>query len=175
MTAAEQREPSSVGDFASGAVIDHTERFRYQLWRTWDPNKERLLWVMLNPSTADHTNNDPTIRKCIGFAKLWGYGSIEVVNLFALRSREPRNLVTTSDRIGEWNDTAISRAVARAGCVVAAWGAPSWPFVSSRALEVEAELPGTVYCLGRTNHGHPKHPLFPAYATPPESFRRLAP
>jgi hypothetical protein len=76
----------------SGAELSACRTYRYRLWRQWDADLAPVVWVMLNPSTADESADDPTIRKCIGFAQRWGYGGIEVVNLYAYRSPDPRQL-----------------------------------------------------------------------------------
>ena len=73
-----------------GAVIDPTGLYRYSLWREWNPDAAQITFIMLNPSRADATNDDPTIRRCINFASSWGYGYLEVVNLFAYRTSHPQ-------------------------------------------------------------------------------------
>ncbi|HKV84961.1 MAG TPA: DUF1643 domain-containing protein, partial [Ktedonobacterales bacterium] len=104
----------------SGAVFSGV--YRYLLWRTWDAALSRLLWVMLNPSTAGETMDDPTIRRCVSFSRRWGFGGIEVVNLFALRAASPKELQRTPDQIGAENDRYIAEAASRATGIVVAWG-----------------------------------------------------
>ncbi len=87
----------------NGAVLSADGVYRYRLWRTWDASKPTLAFLMLNPSTADATEDDPTIRRCLGFAKEWGYGSLVVVNLFALRSPNPDALRENDDPVGPEN------------------------------------------------------------------------
>jgi hypothetical protein len=109
---------------------------------------------MLNPSTADAHHDDATIRRCIGFARSWGFGGVEIVNLFAYRARDPRELLRVADPVGPRNARFIQMAIARAALVVLAWGAH--PSVSRRAA---LSLP-RARCLGLTRAGHPRHPLY---------------
>ena len=97
-------------------------QYRYLLWRYWGEAK-RLVWVLLNPSTADARQDDPTIRRCVGFAKGWGYDGIQVVNLFAYRATDPRELKAVVDPVGPRNDEFIERAARGHEMVVVAWGA----------------------------------------------------
>lgn len=144
--------------------------YRWLLWRAWDPDLPSMVWVMLNPSTASATRDDPTIARCVGFAKAWGYGRIDVVNLYALRATKPRALWTHPDPVGEHNDRWIRRATQRAGLVVAAWGAHGER--GYRAAHVAAWLGDLhpVYCLGTTRSGQPRHPLYVPGATTPQVY-----
>jgi hypothetical protein len=121
---------------------------------------------MLNPSTADETHDDPTIRRCIDFSRRWGFGSLEVVNLFALRATCPRILMSASDPIGPYNDDHILAAAGRANLLIAAWGIHGdhlW-----RAQRVAGLLEShRVRCLGLTSGGQPRHPLYVPATTPP--------
>ena len=145
----------------SGATFDPTGRYRYSLWREWDRESPRIAFVLLNPSTADATRNDPTIRRCIGFARSWGYGSVEVVNLFAYRSKDPAILRKVPDPIGPKNGFYIRKATRRARDTVVAWGNHGSLFNRDRgALDNLLERGDIVYCLGRTQAGHPRHPLY---------------
>ena len=146
-----------------GADISEDGKYRYRLWREWGSNG-RLPWIMLNPSTADATVDDATIRKCIGFAKRWGYGGIEVVNLFALRATDPKVCRAAFDWGGERNDRAIISAVAGVG-VVCAWG--NFPWASARAkivLTLVRDAASEVVCLGYSANGSPYHPLMQPYS-----------
>ena len=114
---------------------------------------------MLNPSTADASRDDPTIRRCVGFARRWRFGGVVVVNLFALRATEPRALREALRPIGRANDRHIRRAAARAAVVVIAWGAHG--VFGERARAVERMLSRReLRCLGRTRSGEPRHPLY---------------
>lgn len=139
------------------AVIDG--EYRYQLSRQWDTGRH-LSVIMLNPSIADGTQDDPTIRRCIGFAKRHGLAGLRVVNLFALRSTNPAALRSHPDPVGPRNDEFILDA-AKDGLLVAAWGAHG--FAGSRAAEVAATLAGAgvnLQAWGTTKAGHPGHPLY---------------
>jgi hypothetical protein len=105
------------------AVISDCGRYRYLLRRTWDARRPRVLFVMLNPSTADADNDDPTIRSCIRLSRALNYGSIEVVNLFSFRATKPDDLLEASDPIGPKNDGSIECAIVRCDLHICAWGA----------------------------------------------------
>ena len=149
------------------ANISACGKYRYSLTREWSDG-HRLGYVMLNPSTADADVDDPTIRKCVGFAKQFGFGGIEVVNLFALRSTDPHGLLSAEDPVGPDNDKAIVDALSRCQTVVAAWGA--WggrDVATARVVAVRglAKASGrTLQCLRATKDGHPGHPLYIPYS-----------
>jgi hypothetical protein len=145
---------------------DRTYRFR--LSRVWDPAGPRLHFCMLNPSTADAFVLDPTVRRCVGFARAWGYGALEVTNVFALRSTDPSVLYGHHDPVGHGNDDAIRAAAAAAALTVAAWGVHATLADRNRAvLELLAATGATVVALRVTKDGHPGHPLYvPAAVTP---------
>ncbi len=113
---------------------------------------------MLNPSTADAETDDPTIRRCIGFARKWGFQELQVGNLFAWRATDPRELKQALDPVGPENDRHLMTMSGCADVVIAAWGARG--NYRNRAAEVLDLLEGTVYHLGLTKQGHPKHPLY---------------
>jgi hypothetical protein len=133
--------------------------YRYELTRRWTSGSF-VTWIMLNPSTADASTDDPTIRRCSGFARLWGFGAMAVVNLFALRATDPRELKASDDPVGPQNDDAIHDAVVKSRLTVAAWGAHgSLHDRAAEVVELVAEL-RPLYCLGQTRYGHPRHPLY---------------
>lgn len=109
-------------DGFAAATFDENHDYRYRLSRVWDDTLPRVVWCMLNPSTASAFRSDPTVSRVISFSRRWGYGAAEVVNLFALRSSSPSKLVLSADPVGSANDAAVSDAVAAADLVVAAWG-----------------------------------------------------
>lgn len=149
------------------AVISDCGKYRYLLRRTWDHTKPRVLFVMLNPSTADAEIDDATIRSCIRLSKDYGYGSFEVVNLFALRATDPAELQRAADPIGPKNDDVIEAAIGRCDMAICAWGAH--PMASSRASTVRSLLRQrrpAVFCFGKTKAGAPKHPLYIKSGTP---------
>ena len=115
-------------------------RYRYRLSRTWDPTGPVVAFVMLNPSTADAEVLDPTVRRCVGFARGWGFGSLEVVNLFAFRATDPRDLLRAAAPVGAANDRAILDAASAADRVVVAWGTRGTHL--GRATEVAASAAG---------------------------------
>ena len=114
---------------------------------------------MLNPSTADAEKFDPTVRRCFGFARDWGFGGLEVVNLFALRSTYPDLLGKAGDPVGPGNDAAILTAVEGSDLVVAAWGIHGRLHGRDRAVLKLIEGIADLYCLGTTKAKDPLHPL----------------
>jgi len=161
---------SPIQDNRHGAVISDDNEYRYRLSRTWDTEKPTLAWVMLNPSTADETDNDPTCRRCINFAKDWGYGSIVIVNLFALRTPDPSNLRDHADPVGPENDEYLRDVCDEAEMVVAAWGANG--SLNGRAMEVAELLDGDLHALDTTKDGHPVHPLYQPSDADPEPWNK---
>ena len=148
----------------SSAVISDCGTYRYRLTRNWS-NERDACFIMLNPSTADASRDDPTIRRCIAFAKSWGCGGIVVVNLFALRATDPAQLVAASidgiDPIGPQNDEQIQHALDRCHPVVCAWGAKGGFLERDQAVLAILKHQFIAYsCLGKTKGGHPRHPLY---------------
>ena len=153
------------------AVISDCGKYRYLLRRTWDAHRPRALYVMLNPSTADADIDDATIRSCIRLAKGLGYGSFEVVNLFAFRATDPANLEKADEPVGPSNDASIERAVGRCDLAICAWGAH--PMADRRANRVREMIRlhrPAVFCFGKTKAGAPKHPLYIKSGTPLETY-----
>ena len=105
-----------------GAIFDPNGGYRYLLWRLWDDSLPSLGFILLNPSIADGERDDPTLNRCGGFARSWGFGRVSVANLFAWRSTDSRALRSAVDPIGEGNDRYIKQLVSEADTVVAAWG-----------------------------------------------------
>lgn len=148
------------------AIISPCGQYRYTLSRIWDPTLPILAWCLLNPSTADAMVDDATVRRCIGFARLWGYGGIFIVNMFAFRSRYPKQLRIVDDPVGPENDNYILDTVARFDTVVG-WGGngDSYPDrVRSVTELLEQCYNRRPMCLGTTRTGQPKHPLFIPYS-----------
>ena len=118
-----------------------------------------VLWVMLNPSTADAENDDPTIRRVLGFSARFGLGKATVANLFAYRTTNPRELLLAKDPVGPDNDGHIQRMAADADLIILAWG--SHQAAEKRAPQVRDMLAGyPLHCLGKTQSGAPRHPLY---------------
>lgn len=144
------------------AVFDRTGLYRYSLGRRWDPDLPKVVFVMLNPSTADAHHDDATIRRCIALARAWGCGALDVVNLFAYRTPRPAILRRVADPVGPDNDAYLVRASRRAQLVVAAWGHHGTLLGRDRAARALLTATGrsAVYCLGTTQGGQPRHPLY---------------
>lgn len=142
------------------AVISHCGRFRYTLDRSVSVlGKGLVLWVMLNPSTADALLNDPTIVRVIRFSERLGFARAAVVNLFALRATDPRHLRLAGDPVGPENDAHIQRMASEADLIILGYGAD--PIATERAAQVRALLAGhKLFCLGKTKDGAPRHPLY---------------
>lgn len=145
--------------FSTSATLSPCEAYRYRLGRSWDADLEPLVWVMLNPSTADASRDDPTIRRVVDFTRAAGYGGCEVVNLYALRATDPKKLWTHPDPVGPNNDLHIEE-VCRGRDVVAAWGAMAKPDRALAVTHLVRQVAKSLRCLGLTMGGAPKHPLY---------------
>ena len=142
-----------------GAVLSEDGRYRYRLWRTWDASLPRIGFIMLNPSSADGDRDDPTLRRCRAFAKRWGFGSVELANLFAVRSVEPSSLRTCRDALGADNEGYLLNLAGTVDTVVAAWGnGGAWKDRGRHVRKMLGEYP--LFCLGVTSRGEPRHPLY---------------
>lgn len=154
------------------ATLSDDGVYRYRLDRIWDPDAPRALFIMLNPSTADATTDDPTIRRCRTFAHREQLGGFTVVNLYALRSPDPAALLDHPDPVGPDCDHHLLQAMRHPHVAIAAWGAH--PFAERRAEYVARLVVNatntTLRCLGRTKHGHPRHPLYVKGDAPLERF-----
>lgn len=143
------------------AAISPCGRYRWSLRRIWDPAVQPVAFVMLNPSTADAEQDDPTIRRCMGFARSWGHGGLVVVNLFAYRATNPAAMKGANDPVGPENDQAILAAASSAARVVCAWGTHG--SFQSRDRRVAGDLLAAgipLHALELTKDGHPRHPLY---------------
>lgn len=147
------------------AVFSEDRTYRYVLHRRWGRASRIALFVMLNPSTADEDSDDPTIRKCMGFAERWGFEGLTVVNLFAFRTAYPRELRLEHDPIGPDNDKWIQDlASSELATVIVAWG--RWGAEYERRVRDVVRLLGRrrpVECIGTVAGGHPRHPLMAPY------------
>lgn len=148
---------SSSEDVQRGAVISECGNYRYAITRLWDVQIPGLLFIGLNPSTADADSDDPTLRRCMRFAESWGYGGVIMANLFAFRATNPGVLRQVPDPVGPDNDHWLGRLRAETELAVAAWGHSGT--LHDRAHSVAGRL-GKLYCLGRTKTGAPRHPLY---------------
>ena len=156
-----------------GAVFSPCRRWRYSLWRVWDHDARRLVVIGLNPSTADENLDDPTIRRCIGYAKQWDLGGLLMLNIFGFRATAPKDMLAADDPVGPDNQDAFTDAVcALAGrpapFVLCAWGAHgAYMDQDETALGWLAMPDITPHCLGLTKDGLPRHPLYMSkYALP---------
>lgn len=147
-----------------GAEFSPGRKHRYVLWRIWDVSRAKIMFIGLNPSTADENEDDPTIRRCINFAKDWGcYGGIYVLNLFAYRATKPRDMRLAADPIGADNDTCLINYGIKSSAIVACWGS-SGDYINrhTSVTNIFKEL----WCFGRTKNGMPRHPLYVKKDTP---------
>jgi hypothetical protein len=156
---------------ARAAVISDCGRYRYRLDRVWSRNEKPAVFVMLNPSTADALVDDPTIRRCMGFARARDFGGIVVVNLFAWRATEPAELTARAhegfDVVGPDNDRHLAEVFADAHTVVAAWGVRGVFLGRDRTVAAMVPASAQLTCLRTTKAGHPEHPLYlPGRLTP---------
>lgn len=157
---------------SSSAKISEDGQYRYWLARDWYMDGETpnpLVYVMLNPSTADATKDDPTITRCMRRAASLGFNGIRVVNLFALRSTDPAKLLDVADPVGPDNDRIVASVCRGQPMVIAAWGEEK-AHVAQRASAVKAILRGLqvpLYALAMTKAGHPRHPLYVSYEAQP--------
>jgi hypothetical protein len=160
------------------AVISACGMYRYLLTRQVGPGQRKATFVMLNPSTADATNDDPTIRRCLGFARSWDCGRLDVLNLFAVRSTEPAGMKRADDPVGpenrKWFDLTLGARCE--GLLVCAWGVHGGHMGQDRAVLGWLEGYGIEpMALGLTKEGHPRHPLYLPYSASLLPFARTRP
>jgi len=144
------------------AFFSPCRQYRYTLHRIWSEKKPFVMFVGLNPSTADERKNDPTVTRCIRFAGDWGYGGMVMMNIFAYRSTNPNNLYKLEDPVGEENNLYIAQIAREAGIIVTAWGNHgAYKGRGDEVLRMLTEIvPAKVHHLGLTGEGQPKHPLY---------------
>ncbi|MBD3264437.1 MAG: DUF1643 domain-containing protein [Candidatus Omnitrophica bacterium] len=155
-------------DLFSFGGADFDGEYRYDLFRIWDEKNPMLLFVMLNPSTADEKTLDRTVNRCKGFAQALGYGGFHVANLFALISTKPSALKEAKDPVGPLNGRYIGKLAKQADKVIVAWGSDT--MVNDRApkvLKLLHKYHKKIYCLGTNKDGHPRHPLYLCSTTEP--------
>ena len=142
-----------------GAQFSECRTYRYALWRTWSEGDGHVMFIGLNPSTADETQDDPTIRRCMDFAKRWGFGGVHMLNIFAYRATDPRELKKVSDPIGPYNDEFLKMYLDPPRLNIACWGNHGAFMNRSKAVIELLDL-DNLSCLGTTISGQPKHPLY---------------
>lgn len=146
------------------ATFSSCRTYRYTLSRSWAAGPV-VAFIGLNPSTADETTDDPTIRRCIGFARSWGFGGLLMLNLFAFRATDPKVMRAAPEPVGPGNNLALTDGANAASLVVAAWGTHGTH--RARDAEVRKLLTNRLHYLRLTKKGHPEHPLYlPASLTP---------
>jgi hypothetical protein len=142
---------------SQNARLSRCHSYRYSLWRSWNRGSGTVVFIGLNPSTADHAQDDPTIRRCVRFAKDWGYESMTIVNLFAYRATIPEDMKTAQDPVGPRNDYWLKKTVKSADLAVACWGNHgSFLARDKTILRSFANL----HCIGQNKSLQPAHPLY---------------
>jgi len=143
-----------------GAILSKSGKYRYQLWRIWNPDKPLCLFIGLNPSTADSFDDDPTVKRLIYFAKKYGYGGFYIGNLYALRTSKPSVLFKSKKKIGKYNDEHLLEMYIKTKHIIIMWG-------SKKGIEKRVEAffhmfksTFLFYCFGHCKDGNPTHPLF---------------
>lgn len=149
------------------AILSDDRQFRYVLSRVWDEEKPTVMFIGLNPSTADECEDDPTIQKCIKFAQSWDYGGLYMLNLFAYRTTNPRVLWEVKEPIGNGNDDYIKRYSDGCDKVICAWG-NNGDFMQ-RGKSILQYVPNAHY-LKLNKSGQPSHPLYLKSTLTPQKF-----
>ncbi len=162
------------------AIFSPCKTWRYTLGRHWDRSKGYVLFILLNPSTADATYDDRTNVRGQGFARDWGFGGVVFVNLFAFRTKDPKVMKEAPDPIGPHNDAHIAEQLSNADQVVCAWGTDGTHRGRDRQVRTDLrQIPKDsgivfpVYHLGLTKNGHPRHPLYLKADTPLTEWRTI--
>lgn len=153
----EMMQQAELFNDGKSAVLSPCRKYRYSLFRWWDKSKPYVMFIGLNPSTADETKDDATIRRCIQFAKDWGFGGLCMANLFAFRATVRADMKKYSYPTGFQNDEWLLILAKDAALIVAAWGTDGNHL--GREKRVKDMMP-PMKCLGKTLGGHPKHPLY---------------
>lgn len=174
-------EPESLP--SSDAILSPCKKYRYTLTRRWNlnpdlPDEGMINWIMLNPSTADASQDDPTITRCIKRSKSLGFSSLVVTNLFAWRATDPRDMIGVEYPVGPENNQHIQEIASQASCVVFGWGANGGYLLRDREIDSRIRAMGiNPHCLGITNDRFPSHPLYipgvqPLVPYPPRPDKR---
>lgn len=155
------------------AVFSDCRTWRYRLAQIWDESRPALHWLMLNPSTADETQNDPTVERCERRARMWNYGGSVVYNIFAYRATDPKDMRSFADPIGPENDHWLSRLAAdsRDLDVIGGWGEHGAHLARGTAvLDIFRTAGGRLSALKINASGHPAHPLYIGYEVTPKAL-----
>lgn len=152
------------GNLIKGAVISSCEKYRYQLWRIWDEDKPKVMFLMLNPSTADEEDNDPTLRRCIGYANSWGYGGLYIGNLYAYRTKDRSKLNYAENPTGDDNHRHLIEMLSKCDKIVCAWG--NGEGQPKKIFDNFSDL----HYLKLNDDATPTHPLYLKSDLKPQSF-----
>lgn len=155
-------------DIARGATLSACRRYRYLLTRSWNPSAPTVLFIGLNPSTADAEHDDATSRICMRYAQRWGFGTLLLANLFAWRATQPADLFAAARPIGPRNNHTLRALQAQAQLVICAWGAHGTHLGRDRAV---LEMLHAPHCLTRLRGGQPGHPLYKRMDLLPTPYR----
>jgi hypothetical protein len=156
----------------SGAVFSACRRWRYLLWRRWDEKKPVANFLMLNPSTADAFQLDPSCTRARNYAERWGFGGVLITNIFAWRSTDPSALKRVENPVGRGNDRAILKAAREAKLVVCAWGNHGEHLERAARVKRILEQNGvSLHALRLNGSGHPAHPLYLPGALKPTQWK----
>lgn len=149
--------------------------YRYSLVHEWDRELPRVAFIMLNPSTADENALDPTLRRCLSFARSWGYGSFEIGNVFAFRATDPKAMKAAADPFGPDNAAHLMRMTRDTSLVVAAWGVHASHRDGDRVAFRCVPHGKTLHALAVTKGGAPSHPLYLRGDLRPQPFQVVTP
>lgn len=151
-----------------GAVISACRNYRYLLIRSFSHKADEpfVLFIGLNPSVADSYIDDPTLRRCMGFMEIWNLKALKIVNLFAFRATNPKEMISQTNPIGKSNDQTILQQAKNAEMIVVCWGnTGSYLNRDKEVLEIIKQYKDKIYSFGETKSGQPKHPLYLAKTT----------
>lgn len=153
----------------TGARISLDRVYRYELWRIWDTHKPLCNFLMLNPSTADEVDNDPTVERCERRCRMWGYGGLIVTNIFAFRATHPVDMKAATEPVGADNDAAILSVAERSSLIVCAWGKDgTFKNRSVAVMLLLADHADKLHSLKMSDKtGQPYHPLYLPYSLQP--------
>jgi hypothetical protein len=163
-------QPQLFATHARSASFDRGRIYRYTLWRRWSAGDRYVNFIGLNPSTADESADDPTSRKLVKFARLWGFDALCITNLFAYRATSPRDMMSAADPIGYGNDRRLSEIAKDASLIVCAWGRDG--AFSGRGAAVKRLLSKFDLNYLRITQGQPWHPLYLPDNTKPSRWLR---
>lgn len=157
-------------------IFSPCRKYRYTLWREWDPALPYCQFIGLNPSTADEVLNDNTVRRCIDFSRRWGFGALCMTNIFAWRDTDPAKMKVQEDPVGPENDRWLLEIAKGSGRVVAAWGTHGAHMARGEVVRIALEDAGiSLLCFRQTKNRQPEHPLYQPGARPLIPYERITP